>query len=243
MFGVSTHCLNHEPLSTALEKLATVTNYVEVMDEGLHYLESVEPLESYSFLYSIHAPARGVNIASTLEPIRRASVEVLTQAFSVAAEIGADVVIHPGYYAWQQDRVRAVERFEQSLGELVAAADDLSVTFFVENMANLDYFFLRTPEDLPLIGDIGLALDVGHAHLNGCLDAFLAHPAAHFHLHDNDGTEDSHDPLGTGTIDFVPVMDAVRRSGVTPIIEVGTFEGVTTSIAVLEGIDAIRAEE
>ncbi|NQS74711.1 MAG: sugar phosphate isomerase/epimerase, partial [Methanoculleus sp.] len=89
----------------------------------------------------------------------------------------------------------------------------------------------------------GLALDVGHAHLNGCLDAFLAHPAAHFHLHDNDGTEDSHDPLGTGTIDFVPVMDAVRRSGVTPIIEVGTFEGVTTSIAVLEGIDAIRAEE
>ncbi len=243
MFGVSTYCLNHEPLPAALDKLATITDCVEVMDEGLHRLESVEPLESYSFLYSIHAPARGVNIASILEPIRRASVEVLTQAFSIAAEVGADVVIHPGYYAWRQDRERAVERFQQSLGELAAAADDLSVAFFVENMADLEYFFLRSPEDLPLIGDIGLALDVGHAHLNGCLDAFLAHPAAHFHLHDNDGTEDSHDPLGTGTIDFVPVMDAVRRSGITPIIEVGTFEGVTTSIAALEEIDAAHTVE
>ncbi|NLA38732.1 MAG: sugar phosphate isomerase/epimerase [Methanomicrobiales archaeon] len=243
MFGISTYCLNHEPLPAALERLAPITDCVEVMDEGLHYLDDAEPLESYSFLYFIHAPARGINIASVLEPIRRASVEVLTQTFSIAAEVGADVVIHPGYYAWLQDRERATERFRRSLDELKAAADDLSVTFFVENMANWDYFFLRSPEDLPLIDGIGLALDVGHAHLNGCLDAFLAHPAIHFHLHDNDGTEDSHDPIGAGTIDFVPVMDAVRRSGVIPIIEVGSFDGVITSMAALEEIGAARAEE
>ena len=243
MFGVSTYCLHHEPLPAALERLASVTDCVEVMDEGLHYLENTEPLESYSFLYFIHAPSRGVNIASILEPIRRASVEVLTQTFSIAAEIGADVVIHPGYYAWRQERERAVEKFRQSLGELTAAADDLSVTFFVENMGNWEYFFLRSSEDLPLIDGIGLALDVGHAHLNGCLDAFLAHPAAHFHLHDNDGTEDSHDPVGTGSIDFVAVMDAVRRNNVIPIVEVDTLEGVTASIGALEAIDAARAGE
>ncbi|HOB18951.1 MAG TPA: sugar phosphate isomerase/epimerase family protein [Candidatus Methanoculleus thermohydrogenotrophicum] len=238
MFGVSTYCLHREPLPVALERLALITDCVEVMDEGLHYLESVEPLESYSFLYFIHAPSRGVNIASILEPIRRASVEVLTQTFSIAAEIGADVVIHPGYYAWRQEQELAMEKFRQSLGELTVAASELSVTFFVENMANWEYFFLRYPDDLPLINGIGLALDVGHAHLNGCLDAFLAHPAVHFHLHDNDGTEDSHDPVGTGTINFVPVMDAVRRNNVIPIVEVSTFEGVTASIAALEEIDA-----
>lgn len=238
MFGVSTYCLHHEPLSRALERLVPITDCVEVMDEGLHYLESAEPLESYSYLYFIHAPSRGVNIASILEPIRRASVEVLTQTFAIAAEVGADVVIHPGYYAWSQERERAAGRFRQSLDELTAAAADLSVTFFIENMGNWEYFFLRSCEDLPLIDGVGLALDVGHAHLNGCLDAFLAHPAAHFHLHDNNGTADTHSPVGAGTIDFVAVMDAVARSNVIPIVEVETLDGVTASIAALAAIDA-----
>ncbi len=238
MFGISTYCLHHEPLSVALERLAPITDCVEVMDEGLHYLESAEPLESYSFLYFIHAPARGLNIASILEPIRRASVEVLTQTFAIAAEVGADVVIHPGYYAWSQERDRAAERFRQSLDELMAAADELSVTFFVENMGNWEYFFLRSCEDMPLIDGIGLALDVGHAHLNGCLDSFLTHPVAHFHLHDNDGTADSHSPVGAGTIDFVAVMEAVRQSNVIPIVEVETLDGVTASMTALAAIDA-----
>lgn len=238
MFGVSTYCLHHEPLSTALEKLAPITDCVEVMDDGLHFLESVEPLESYSYRYFIHAPSRGVNIASLLEPIRRASVEVLMQAFTVAAEVGAGVVIHPGYYAWVEEREPAVEKFRQSLSELTLAAEDLSVTYFVENMGNWEYFFLRSCDDLPLIDGIGLALDVGHANLNGCLDCFLAHPAAHFHLHDNDGTDDTHSAIGEGTIDFSAVMEAVRRSGTTPIVEVETFDGVTTSISALTAIDA-----
>lgn len=243
MFGVSTYCLHREPLSLALEKLAPITDCVEVMDEGLHYLKSAESLESYSYRYFIHAPARGVNIASLLEPIRRASVEVLVQAFAVAAEVGAGVVIHPGYYAWSEERERAAERFRQSLSELTAAAEDLSVTFFVENMGNWEYFFLRTCDDLPLIDGLGLALDVGHANLNGCLDCFLAHPAAHFHLHDNDGTGDTHSPVGDGTIDFSAVMKAVRRSNVIPIVEVDTLEGVTASISALEGIAAAQTGE
>ena len=243
MFGISTYCLHREPLSRALDTLAPMTDCVEVMDEGLHYLASAEPLESHTFRYFIHAPSRGVNIASVLEPIRRASVEVLTQTFAIAAEVGADVVIHPGYYAWIEEQARATERFRQSLEELTAAADDLSVTFFVENMGNWEYFFLRSCDDLPLIDGIGFALDVGHANLNGCLDCFLAHPTAHFHLHDNDGTEDAHSPVGAGTIDFSTVMDAVRRSRVTPIIEVETLDGVTASITALAAIDAAAEGE
>ncbi|WP_292521314.1 sugar phosphate isomerase/epimerase family protein [Methanoculleus sp.] len=243
MFGVSTYCLHHEPLAVALERLAPITSCVEVMDEGLHHLESAEPLESYSYLYFIHAPARGVNIASILEPIRRGSVEVLTQTFAIAAEVGADVVIHPGYYAWVEERDRALERFRQSLDELTAAAEDLSVTFFVENMGNWEYFFLRSCEDLALIDGIGFALDVGHANLNGSLDCFLAHPTAHYHLHDNSGDEDTHSPVGAGTIDFAAVMEAVRRNNVIPIVEVETLDGVTASIGALEAINAAARGE
>jgi sugar phosphate isomerase/epimerase len=237
MYGVSTFCLHREPLDSALEKLAGITDCVEVMDEGLHFLETTEPLESHSFLYFIHAPSRGVNIASLLEPIRRASVEVLAQTFALAGEIGADVVIHPGYYAWLEERDRAAAMFQRSLHELVAAAEECSVSFFIENMGNWEYFFLRSCDDLALTDGIGLALDVGHAHLNGCLSEFLTHPVAHFHLHDNKGDRDTHQPIGTGTIDFSAVMSAVRKNNVVPIIEVETLEGVHASIIALGKID------
>ncbi len=101
-------------------------------------------------------------------------------------------------------------------------------------MGNWEYFLLKTPEELPLLGDASFALDVGHAHQNHCLAEFLQFPAAHYHLHDNGGREDSHLALGEGTIDFKPVVDAVQHNNVIPIIEVATFEGVVKSIRMLE---------
>ncbi|HPD74797.1 MAG TPA: sugar phosphate isomerase/epimerase, partial [Methanoregulaceae archaeon] len=104
------------------------------------------------------------------------------------------------------------------------------------NMGDWDYFLLKRPEEIPLIGDCGFTLDVGHANQNHCLTEFLEIPACHYHLHDNDGTADSHDAAGTGTIRFPEVMAAVRRSGVTPVIEVATLEGTLESIWVLEAL-------
>lgn len=237
MFGISTFCLHREPLPQALESLSTLTNVVEVMDDGLHFLQSIEPLESHSFRYVFHAPSRGVNIASLLEPIRKASVEVTLQCFTLAADLGSTVVVHPGYFAWEEERAAAVSQFSASLRDLKNGARDLGVTFYLENMGNWNYFLLRYPDELGLLDGVGLALDVGHAHLNHCLAGFLAHPIAHVHIHDNDGKEDSHSPVGSGSIDFTGVLDTIDREHAVPIIEVDTLEGTTRSIAALEALE------
>jgi sugar phosphate isomerase/epimerase len=233
MFGISTFCLHAEPLDTALEKISQVTDYIEVMDEGLHYLGSAEPLLSYSKKFSIHVPCRGTNIASLLEPIRRASVEVIGQCMTIAAEVNAALVVHPGYFAWAEERNRAEQQLHISLDDLSRMGKEYSVPFFIENMGNWDYFLLKTPGELGLLGDIPLALDVGHAHQNRCLLEFLSFPAGHYHLHDNNSKEDSHVAVGEGTIDFGPVMKAVKKKNITPVIEVATFEGVLKSIDAL----------
>ena len=233
MLGVSTYCLHGEPLDSALEKLSGITRMVEVMDEGYHFLADTSVLECYSLHYSIHAPYHGINIASIFETIRRASIEVTLDCFSVAAEIGANVVVHPGYYAWEQERRSARRQFNRSLMELSNAADDLSLNFYFENMGGMDYFFLRTPDELDLLGDAGFALDVGHANLNNCLPAFLETTIDHMHLHDNYGRTDSHSPVGEGDIDFEAVIEVLQRSHATPVLEVATFEGVVRSIDVL----------
>jgi len=236
MIGISTYCLIEEPLSDALDRLSGLTDRIEVMDEGLHFAESPELFESYSADFTIHAPFHGLNIACVFEPIRTASVGVITDCFAVAAEIGALVVLHPGYFAWENERELAGRQFKKSLAELTAAAHERSVTFSFENMGSMNFFNLRTPDDLAIIGDSEFTLDVGHANLNGCLPDFLAAPFCHMHLHDNNGRQDSHSTVGEGNIDFRPVMSAMKQKNATAVIEVRTFDGAVESLRALEAM-------
>jgi sugar phosphate isomerase/epimerase len=225
-----------KPLPETLDTLAGITGLIEIMDEGLHFISDPAILEGYSQDFIIHAPYHGMNIASLFESIRRASVEVMTDCFAVAAEIGAPVVIHPGYHAWEQDLEEADRQFKKSLQELRSAADELSLTFYFENMGGMHFFNLRTPEDLGLIEGNGFVLDVGHAHINHRLLEFLESRFSHMHIHDNNGGNDVHNAVGEGTIDFVPVMAALRRNQATSVIEVKSFDGVKSSIAALESL-------
>jgi sugar phosphate isomerase/epimerase len=234
MVGISTYCLLEQPLPEALDRLSAITNLIEVVDEGPHFVHDTSLFESYSADFILHAPYHGMNIACLFEPIRKATVQVMTDCFSVAAEIGAGVVMHPGYYAWEQEREQADRQFKKSLKELCKAASELSLTFWFENMGDMHFFNLRTPGDLDLIEGCGFALDTGHANLNHCLSGFLQTGFSHMHIHDNDGRRDSHSPVGEGDIDFIPVMAAVRRNHASAVIEVKSFDGVVKSIQSLE---------
>jgi sugar phosphate isomerase/epimerase len=236
MIGISTYCLLEEPLSLALDRLSTLTDLIEVMDEGPHFVADPGLFASYSGNFVLHAPYHGMNIACLFEAVRRASVEVMTDCFAVAAEIGAAVVLHPGYFAWEQEREQADRQFRKSLAELKEAAGERSVTFWFENMGDMHFFNLQTPEDLGLIDGSGFTLDTGHANLNHCLAGFLDTGFVHMHLHDNDGRRDTHSPVGEGTIDFHEVMRAQRRERATAVIEVRTLDGVMKSLRALENL-------
>jgi len=63
---------------------------------------------------------------------------------------------------------------------------------------------------------------------------FLETRFSHMHIHDNNGKRDAHDTIGEGTIDFGPVVAALRRTRASSVLEVRSLEGVKASIAVLE---------
>ena len=236
MIGISSYCLLGKPLPDALDLLSGLTGLIEVVDEGPHLITEPELFESYSSSFILHAPYHGMNIACLFEPVRRASVEVMTDCFTVAAEIGAAVVLHPGYYAWEQEREQAGRQFRKSLAELKEAARELSLTFSFENMGDMNFFNLRTPEDLSIIDGTRFTLDTGHANLNHCLPEFLTTTISHMHIHDNDGKRDTHSAVGEGNIGFPAVMAALRRNQATAVIEVKTLDGVRKSIRALEAL-------
>lgn len=234
MPGISTCCLMDKPLTAALDRLAPLTNLIEVMDEGLHLITDTGIPESYTQRFVLHAPFHGINIASLFEPIRRASVQVTADCFATASAIGAaGVVVHPGYYAWEQEKEAADRMFERSHRELKRTAREHGVTFWFENMGNMNFFNLRTPEGLSLINGTGLALDTGHAYLSGCLDEFLKTPFCHMHIHDNNGRSDTHSAIGEGSIDFAPVFRALERTGATSVLEMKDLPSVVRSLETL----------
>ncbi|HJJ48347.1 MAG TPA: sugar phosphate isomerase/epimerase [Methanocorpusculum sp.] len=237
-YAVSTHCLAALPLHEALDKLVSHTEYVEVMSNGAHFLESAAPLESYSFKWSIHAPMQGVNPASVLEPIRKASVKAICDTFAIAAEVNAPVVFHPGNYAWEQERGAAVQALLRSLDEMHASAEEYGTAFFAENQGNWGNFFLKDTDDLKFFGDTGFCLDVGHANECKTLDKFLNVPFSHIHLHDNAGESDTHSAVGNGNIDFMQVLAKIAENHVNhPVIECAAFDDVLKSLDILQKME------
>ncbi|HJJ56083.1 MAG TPA: sugar phosphate isomerase/epimerase [Methanocorpusculum sp.] len=236
-YSISTHCIHSEPLSTALDLLSPYTKYIEVMSEGLHRITSTTELESYNVKYSIHAPFQDVNIAAISEPIRKNSVKQISDTFKIATELGAPVIIHPGYYSSEPEYELSKRQLQLSLSQIKKEADNVGVTYYIENMGDWGMYFLKNPTDLKLINDTGSAfcLDIGHANNCGNLNQFLIHKFGHVHLHDNNGDNDSHNPIGNGNIDFDLVMKRVIENNIKiPVIEVSTIDGAIESLNTLK---------
>ncbi|MFA5395927.1 MAG: sugar phosphate isomerase/epimerase family protein [Methanogenium sp.] len=234
MTGISTSCLQDRSLEEALETLSGLTDFVEIVDDGPHFCHSAEIPHLFSLRYSLHSPSRGVNIASTLEPIRRGSVEVILECLTLAGEINANVVVHPGYSAWVGERDASLQALRHSLEVIRARADENGITIYIENMPKSPYFFFCTPADYQYFSEGEICLDVGHACMSGTLDAFLSLPFAHCHIHDNEATEDSHSAVGSGSIDWKKVLSILEQKRVEPVLEVRSLEAVHASFSALK---------
>jgi len=170
-----------------------------------------------------------------VEPIRRARIELMEECFAIAAEVNAPLVIHPGYFAWAEERSKSEKQLQRSLLDLNSLSQEYPIPFFFKYREYGEYFFLKNPGGTFSYWQSAYALDVGHAHQNKCFPAFLRHRTGHYHLNDNRGSEDSHDTVGARTIDFKEVMAVVNNSAIIPILEISSYVGV------LQSIEYIRA--
>ena len=234
MLWITTRCLKDSPLDIALESIGSLTRGVEIIDGGVHRIPSVSLLESFPYRYSIRVPQLDINPASVLEPIRQASVAVITERFAFAAEINADVIISPGYISAPSEFALARRQLSRSSQDLIHMAQEYGIRFLYRNTGRWSNYLLRTPEDLTMISSVPLALDVGHAHVNGCLPGFLQDGASRYHyLYDCRGISEDHLEVGLGSINFSPVATAIYAHGAQGVVDVPTYRGAYNSMRAL----------
>jgi sugar phosphate isomerase/epimerase len=240
-YGCSTFCCMNLPLREALPFVREKTDRIEIVSEGLHDLFRYhEDCQSVSAHYTVHAPLSDINLASTNERIRAASLAVIDDLCGICDSIHATVlVVHPGYFPWENMRAVSRESLVRSLDDLCAVQQEHDVRIGIENMGSWECLHFRQPDLVPELAsrDIGFVLDVGHARLNNALETFAETSVpCHIHFHDNKGTNDDHAACGAGSIDFARILPHLPDNA-SRVIEVSDIASYEQSVAYLTGLE------
>lgn len=216
---------------------------------GLEYAELVHQfpsehvtadlLESYNLKYSIHAPFMDVNIASLQEKSRLNSIEQIKDSINLANEIDAEaVVVHPGLASFLANKYFLDDVYKcarESIKEIGEYSDDLGIMTTIENMPAFESMIYQDINDLNelLVSlDMGMTLDIGHAHHVGySADEMIFDSIKHVHAHDNFGDDDSHLAFGEGNIELKHILNTLEKNNYDGIyiIEVNDYDSIKKS--------------
>jgi len=242
---LSTHLFLHQRLHPGLLELAAQSGAqaVELFAARQHFdytsREHVAELAAFFrsnplTVWSMHAPlypdremgrsgAPAVNLLHVEKARRIAAMDEIKRALETAEQIPfRNLVVHLGerHDEWSP---RSVEHALTALEHLGAFAHPLGVRPLVENLLSEP----TTPEHLMEIletghlDQIGVCLDLGHAHLTvGVPEAIatLGPRIVQVHAHDNHGLKDEHLFPGDGTIDWPAAAAALNALAAPPAI-------------------------
>jgi sugar phosphate isomerase/epimerase len=252
--GVSTLHRLSETFNKAIKHLTnTSVKSIEIVDDGFHTLNKKRVLtlrelgKSHSLKFSIHAPFADINIASPSQYMLKAMLKRLEKSISLANILEAHVwVFHPGlktgismFYPgadWVQNCKTAKA--------LYSIAEEYSVEIAIENVPEPYPFLMKNVEHFrrfynDVNEEIGIALDVGHANLNGQVELFLKtfpDKIVHIHAHDNSGKDDEHLGVGRGTVNWDRFAELLRQISYKKTVVVESVEHVQESIEKLRAL-------
>ena len=242
---LSTHIFMHQRLHAGLLDLATQSGVqaVELFAARQHfdYTSREQVAELAAFFrsnpltaWSMHAPlfpdremgrsgAPAVNLLHTEKSRRLAAMDEIKRALETAEQIPfRNLVVHLGerHDEWSP---RAVDYALTALEHLGAYARPLGVRPLVENLLSEP----TTPKHLMEIletghlDQIGVCLDLGHAHLTVGVPEAVATLGARIvqvHAHDNHGLKDEHLFPGDGAIDWPAAAAALNALPSPPAV-------------------------
>lgn len=167
------------------------------------------------------------------------------QSMDIAVRLGVKAVIfhtnHIPNFRLQSYRENWLVRNVRYWRTLLREYPDLEI--YIENMFDEEPDLLcALAEEMADEPRFGVCYDFAHAYISHTplteWNHALAPYARHLHINDNDKIEDSHHPVGTGSLpwdiykDFISRIPADKRPSV--LIEVRTYEDLLASVSYME---------
>jgi sugar phosphate isomerase/epimerase len=189
---------------------------------------------------TLHAPFLDMNPGSIDHLVRSATQTRFHQLLDVAAILKPRAaVFHAAYDTWRYNGQQDVwlENSINTWRSVMNVASAIGLRVAVENVFEENPGALRVLIEEVGHPDFGFCFDTGHFNLFSKVSMehwfeSLGSCLVEVHLHDNDGTADSHWALGRGTIDFDKFFGLMGKSAVMPVltIEAHHKDDVETSL-------------
>lgn len=209
-------------LGVGIELFADVTGFGEV-DILKGHLAGLE--------VGMHCPAKDINLLAEEKSVAyRYTFERMESVLHSCRKLNAPyMVLHTNVTALplvgdpDALRERGIERFRL----MAAMAARYGVKIWVENVGfinrgNLLYNQEQYLDIFKQVPEVDALIDTGHAHINGWntpeVIRALGSRLAGMHVNDNFGERDIHIRIGSGSIDFAAIGDAVRQLPRPPLL-------------------------
>lgn len=211
-FGVGLE-INHTCISENLDE----ANRERLLEEIRTDMQTAGITDSRKLF--LHGPFTEIHPAAIDYRAKEFGTERLNQAYETAAALGINrMVVHTGWLpfiyfkSWQAEK--GAEFWQRFLADKPA-----DFRIYVENVLEDEPYMLLDMMKQMDNPAIKLCLDVGHANAMTSRDIpvtkwieVLGPYIGHFHLHNNDGTGDSHNAFDQGNMDFSEVLGAIAEN-------------------------------
>lgn len=210
------------------------------------FRSAAEQLQASRCAVTLHGPFWDLHPGSSDQLVRQLTSFRIHQFVDlIDIFLPLQMVCHTGYDSRHHDGDQRswVDRSAEFWEPLVKRVEDRHSAILIENVWEHNPEFhaqLIQKVDSP---SFGFCLDVGHQH------AFSMTPVAEWvevlgehlgevHLHDNDGNQDSHLPIGWGKIDFGALFVLLEKRAIRPLLTLEPHKGEHLAPS-LEGLSAV----
>lgn len=195
---------------------------------------------------SLHAPFMDLNPGAVDPMVRSVTQLRFSRIMSAAAVLKPRVVVfHAGYDRWRYNGRKDIwlENSIDTWNKVMEIASKIGVRVAVENVFDEDPEALCRLIERIAHPDFGFCFDTGHFNLftRVTMEQWFESLGKYIfevHLHDNDGSADSHWALGKGTIDFEKFFGLLRGHGARPVYTIEAHEqgDIDVSLEAVRGL-------
>lgn len=202
--------------------------HLEKIDDDFQSIikEMKDGVADFDGILTLHALFSGLNPGVSDKGLKAVVDKRYQQSFEAALAIGAKHVNFHSGHKGMHHRLSIEKNCQNSIKfwkEYIKQFEDNGIIAVLENVLDFDYEHIKTIVDEVNSPFLKICLDTGHANLCSEISPqdwikIYGNRLQHMHLHNNYKTNDDHNGIKYGTVNFLGIVDTLKTEKLDPFI-------------------------